>query len=1149
MSKILIVDDSEQDRYMLKVLLEGYGYEVVEAVDGEDALKKARQEPPDLIVTDILMPVKDGFALCRDWKKDKQLNHIPFVYYTATYTDNRDEKFARSLGADKFLIKPTEPDELVGALQDLFSESKKGEAPALPEQGEDEHIFLKKYSQALIRKLEDKLIQLEETNRALNQEMAEHKQTEGKLRKSNRALHTLSDVNQTLIRPQDEKSLLHNVCEILVEVGGYCLAWVGMALHDEAKTIHPSAHAGGNGTLLSHSRLTWGETGTDAEPTAIAIGTGETVIIADIANSPVHKKWLDRCLQLGFLSAIALPLKIDREVIGALSIFSNSVDLFDSEEVTLLEELADDLAFGIRSLQVAVERDKVKADLVAANEHLAATINALPDLMFEVDSDGRIYDYRATASELLYVSPEDFLGKTMREVLPPEAGLIFMATIKKAEKRGIHTGDQYFLELATGVKWFELSIAAKGDRKKSSNRFIALARDITERKLAEEAMRNSEAKYQDLYDEAPVAYFSVDSDGRITAVNKAAVKLTGYPKKQLMKMKIYNLYSEESLGKAAELFRRVGRGLTISNEEMVYKKKNGQLVHGLLSVSPREGEAGQVVERKSVVIDITQRLEAEKALETSESKYRGLVENVPVSICEGDFSGIKQYIENLQDSGLSDFRKHLEQHPEIVTQCINAIEILDVNQFTLDMLNAKNLQEVKNKIGRIIEGSHDTFMELVLAIAQGKRQFRTEMTLTTLNENKIHVSLNLVVAPGHEKTYDKMLVSMTDNTERKKLEEQLLQSQKMEAVGRLAGGVAHDFNNLLTVIMGYCQILMPTFYEHDPIHSDIKQINEAAERASSLTSQLLAFSRRQVLQLQILDCNKLISSMEKMLRRLIREDIEMEIELAENLGNIKADYGQIEQVIMNLVVNARDALPTGGKLSIATKNISYDEKFFHNRFEVQAGDYVILTISDTGPGIPRDIQDKIFDPFFTTKEKGQGTGLGLSTVYGIVKQTGGYLWVSSETGKGTSFTICMPMIDETVKLVTEVQEPEIVRGVETVLVVEDDDTVRTLTCKVLKKYGYSVLEAENGGAAMLICEKHKEQIHLVLTDVIMPMMSGLEFIKRLTPLHPELKVLYMSGYTDELIDSEAIKIPGTGFIQKPFSPLSLIGKVREVLNG
>ncbi len=1147
MSRIMIVDDHNQDRYMLKVLLEGNGHQIVEAEDGEEALKKARRDPPDLIVTDILMPGKDGFTLCREWKRDEGLNHIPLVYYTGTYTDARDEQLAMSLGADKFLVKPADPDLLVSSVEEVLSAANKGKPATLPDDDQDEDTFLKRYSEVLVRKLEDKLVQQDGANRALTQEIEEHKRTEAKLRKANRALQVLSDINQTLVRSKDENRLLEKVCKILVEVGGYHLAWVGIALHDNTNGIRLAAHAGENEEFLSRSQLSWAETGPDSEPAVRAINTGKIVIIPEIARSSVHRKWRDRCLQLGFGSTIALPMKVGQGVTGVLNIFSSAVDCFDSVEVALLKELADDMAYGIQTLHVASERDKAKADLDAAHEHLAATMNALPDLLFEVDKDGRIHDYRAKDRELLFVAPEIFLGKTMGEVLPAEAGRVVMSAIKKAVRKGSHTGDQYLLELPGGIKWFELSIAAKGDPEKPCGRLILLARDITVRKLAEEALRSSEAKYQNLYDRAPVAYFSVGSAGEILEVNKAAVKLTGYPMKELLRMKVFELYHEQSLRKAGDVFHSITSGHGVSNVGMVYRKKNGQIVHGLLSVSPDVGKDGRLVQRKSIVVDITARREAEKALLASEARYRGLVENVAVSICEGDCSDLKQYAESLQARGPCDFKEYFGQHPDDLGQCVKMIKLLDVNQFTLRMFGAKSVKELRNNIGRIIKGAHEVVANAVIRIAQNQMPFRTEVTLNTIHGDKVHVSLNVAVPPGHEHAYSLVLATMTDITDRRRLEEQLLHSQKMEAVGRLAGGVAHDFNNLLTVILGYCHMLVPVFEEGDPVRTDIQEINEAAERAVRLTRRLLAFSRRQVLHVRVLDLNQLLGGMEKMLRRLLREDVELRIIRDANLGTITADPSQIEQVIMNLAVNASDAMPGGGQLLITTQNTSYTESFLCAGAEVKAGDYILLTVADTGKGIPEKIQDKIFDPFFTTKELGHGTGLGLATVYGTVKQSGGHIWVSSEPGQGTSFTVCLTRSTEVAKPVRKTRTPDITGGDETILIVEDDETVRTLTHKMLAKYGYTVLEAEDGKSAMRTCKQYREPIHLVLTDVVMPKMSGPELIERVTELHTDVKVLYMSGYTDKMIDSAAIGKPGTGYIQKPFAPVVLALKVREVL--
>lgn len=388
-----------------------------------------------------------------------------------------------------------------------------------------------------------------------------------------------------------------------------------------------------------------------------------------------------------------------------------------------------------------------------------------------------------------------------------------------------------------------------------------------------------------------------------------------------------------------------------------------------------------------------------------------------------------------------------------------------------------------------------------------------------------------------------------DITEHRKLERQLRQSQKMEAVGRMAGGLAHDFNNLLTVIRGYCDIALGKTGPKDPIYSKIKQIEKAAGRAESLTRQLLSFSRHQVMALRPINLNVLIQDMQKMLSRLIGADIELRTRLDENLGNIKADYSQLEQIIMNLVVNARDAMPGGGRLLLTTKNITLRDKQILNRQDRQPGDYVLLSISDTGCGMDSETREHIFEPFFTTKEKGKGTGLGLSTVYGIVNQCKGFITVESGRENGATFDIYFPRINESTVIPDEKPEaPDSISGTETILVVEDQADVLKLTSETLSMSGYNVIEALNAGSALLICEEYKEKIDLLLVDVIMPRMNGVQLVKRLWKILPNLKVLFMSGYTYNIIEQQGLLEPGQNFIQKPFTGTDLLRLVRKTLD-
>lgn len=391
--------------------------------------------------------------------------------------------------------------------------------------------------------------------------------------------------------------------------------------------------------------------------------------------------------------------------------------------------------------------------------------------------------------------------------------------------------------------------------------------------------------------------------------------------------------------------------------------------------------------------------------------------------------------------------------------------------------------------------------------------------------------------------------SFRDITEKRRLEDSLRQSQKMEAVGQLAGGVAHDFNNILTVIIGYGDFLASKIPRDDPMFKDLEEIKKAAERASTLTHQLLAFSRKQILSPKVLNLNNVVGNMEKMLKRLIGEDIDMIFIPAKDLNKIWADQGQIEQVVMNIVVNARDAMPNGGKITVETANVELDEIYARTHDNVQKGPHAVLSISDTGIGMDEKTRSHIFEPFFTTKEVGKGTGLGLATVYGIVKQSGGNIWVYSEPGKGTTFKIYFPQIsqDQEKSIRPEISN-ESLDGNETILLVEDESSLRDLAFAILVRRGYTVLEASNGEEAISAARKYHGTIHLMLTDVIMPLMNGRELADKLKPERPDMKIMYMSGYTDEAIIRHGVLDSMNAFIQKPFTPISLSKKVREILD-
>ncbi|HKS75637.1 MAG TPA: PAS domain S-box protein [Terriglobales bacterium] len=507
----------------------------------------------------------------------------------------------------------------------------------------------------------------------------------------------------------------------------------------------------------------------------------------------------------------------------------------------------------------------------------------------------------------------------------------------------------------------------------------------------------------------------------------------------------------------------------------------------------------------------------EDALRRSEARYRSLVQSAVYGIYRSGLDG----------------------------------RFLDVNPALIAMLGYGGAEEVLG-----LDPRRDVFldsqemMRLMREFERGTRLDSVEVRWKRKDGNAITVRLSgrVVGQPGDPESVVEVIAE--DVTERRALEEQFRQAQKMEAVGRLAGGVAHDFNNLLMVVSGYTEVLLENTARQDAMYPKIEAIQQAADKATTLTRQLLAFSRKQLLELKVVEVNAIVADIERLLRPLIGENIELSTRLASDLGRTRADAGQIEQVIMNLVVNAKDAMPDGGRITIQTANVRLDDDWRRQYSYITPGPYVMLSVSDNGHGMDRETQSRIFEPFFTTKEKGKGTGLGLSTVYGIVKQSGGYVFAESEEGRGTIFRIYLPRVEDAVEPASHASTTKTsLGGTETVLLVEDEESVRQLVRETLSARGYSVLEADDGQKALEIAGRHTGPIDLLVTDVVMPGMSGRELAKQLIAAHPQTKVLYLSGYTEDAIVHQGVLDPGTAFLQKPFTLQVLARKVRDVLNG
>jgi len=551
----------------------------------------------------------------------------------------------------------------------------------------------------------------------------------------------------------------------------------------------------------------------------------------------------------------------------------------------------------------------------------------------------------------------------------------------------------------------------------------------------------------------------------------------------------------------------------------------------------------------SLQLKIEEAQRAEEALRASEARFRNLFEHSPDGLWEEDFSEFKQHIDDLRHTGITDIRSHLQDYPEEVLRCLPKVKVLDVNQAALRLYEAKDKAALISGLGRVLAPeSYVVFTELLIALAEGKTVFEMEGTDQTFTGQKNYILLKALIAPGCEETLSRVYVSIVDITARKLLEEQLRQSQKMEAIGHLAGGVAHDFNNLLTVIQGSTALLQMGASEER--HADaLHEIVEATERAAALTRQLLTVSRRQELRPEQLDLNEVVTGLAKMLLRVVDEDVRMQFNLHPQPVIIHADAGMLHQVLMNLVVNARDAMPDGGQLVIETSEARVTANDLRQFPDAKVGPHVCLRVTDTGSGISPENLAHIFEPFFTTKELGKGTGLGLATVFGIVKQHGGAMGVTSDVGRGTTFTILLPAIEgNSVSLPHGVEESR--GGTERILLVEDEESVRRLMHRLLEMHGYRVKVVSSGVDALHLMEQEGKTLDLVITDVVMPSgVSGWVLADRLRVDWPGVKVIYTSGYLGDVAMRRDVTLrEGVNFLPKPFGRIPLLRCVRACLD-
>jgi two-component system cell cycle sensor histidine kinase/response regulator CckA len=635
---------------------------------------------------------------------------------------------------------------------------------------------------------------------------------------------------------------------------------------------------------------------------------------------------------------------------------------------------------------------------------------------------------------------------------------------------------------------------------------------IAERLVEKNArLRNRELRFRCLFDSGVTGVIISDFDGNFKEANDAFLGMLGYTHEDMLAGKLNWEVITPPHRHVPDIEARAQLRATgfLPLGEREYIHKDGRHIAALVGSAALEG----TTECINYVTDISARKEKEQALLASEGQYRALFEHAP-------------------------FPKFLYDGETLRFLAVNEAAIREYG-FSRDEFLSMSLKDIRPREDL---AAFRGIQAMEMGNTELGAQKHTKKDGSALD---VEVTIQKFALGGRPCG----LAVALDVTQRRKMEGQLRQAQKMDAIGSLAGGIAHDFNNLLSIILSYSEMLAEPLNSGDPMRRDLEEISGAGRRASDLTRQLLAFSRQQVLQPRAVDVNAMIGGVFRMLRRMVGEDVELTVVEGPELGAVFADPSQLDQVLVNLVVNARDAMPNGGKLTIETLNVNLDAAYATLHPNVTPGQYVMIAVTDTGAGMNAATRERIFEPFFTTKEKGKGTGLGLSTVFGIVQQSGGSIWVYSEVGIGTTMKIYLPRADPGCAVGVEVaRDSPLERGSETILLVEDEEPVRALARTILQRYGYHVLEAQSGGDALLICEQHKATIHLLLTDVVMPRMSGRMLAERLIPMRPEMKVLYMSGYTDDSVVRHGVLDSDVAFLQKPLTPGTLTRKIREVLD-
>jgi len=942
------------------------------------------------------------------------------------------------------------------------------------------------------------------------QDISERKAAEARIRQLSRTYAVLSDINQAIVRDENPQTLLASACRIAVDKGGFPLAWIGLTEADQRLRI--TAHAGATPDTLAVLRnLIEGEQ-PDCTFTYHALRRSERAICLDIAGDERTRIWRDAALARSYAAMASLPLRVGGRTAGTFNLYAARANFFDDEELQLLDELAADIGFALETYQLERERQH-------AEQALHELIRTVDGIVWEADPDTLAFTFVSRHAERLlgypverWLSEPDFWANHLHPEDRERAVSLCAASTRAGKDHQL----EYRMLASDGRAVYvrDLVTVTLDNGRPAKMRGIMV--DVTAAKEAEAALRASEERFREIAETIADVFWVTDPEThRILYVSPAYERIWGRSAQRLYASPrdwLEAIHPEDR----PPVEDAVATRLTTGDYDVEFRivRPDGE-VRWIRDVAfPVRDASGRVVRIVGVARDVTALKQGERILQEREERFRLLIENAPDMIHVIDSVGTLSF-----------------QSPS-AEKTLGYSGEERLNRSIFDLIHPDDLAAAREALGQAASRpGHLVKVESRFRHKNGRWRV-LEAVGRALPER---AGRGLIV------------INSRDITERRQLEEQLRQSQKLEAIGQLAGGVAHDFNNILAAIFMQTQFLEMTPGLPADLAAGLKEIRAAADRAANLTRQLLLFSRRQVMQPRDVDVNDAVTSLTKMLQRIIGEDVRLELKLNPTPLWTRADPGMLDQVVLNLAVNARDAMPEGGQLQIETLRTFVDEVQARRQGNIAPGDYVGLRVSDTGGGIAPDILPRIFEPFFTTKAPGKGTGLGLATVFGIVKQHGGWLDVDSEANKGSTFYVWLPAT--TAPVPDETTARSAVRGgSETILLVEDDAAVRAITRVVLERHGYRVLQAANGPEAVEVWNQHQGAIDLLFTDMVMPEgMSGRELAGRLREGRPDLAVVFTSGYSVDVSQLAPLQ-RRQRFIQKPASPDVLLHTIRICLD-